>query len=123
MVTTLMLLLPQPCLRVVRGQLLAIMITLFFEYQIVVLILWLMMGPSLFIIRLISVKYLIALKTSLVRRFKVYIYFVEPTTLAAKVSYGGNESKSDNWIVDYGSTHHTNGHHTEFFRYEIRWVC
>jgi len=41
--------------------------------------------------------------------------FVEPTALVAQVSYRGNESESNNCIVDNGSTHHMNGYHTEFF--------
>jgi len=40
---------------------------------------------------------------------------VEPTTLGAQVSYGDNESEINNWIIDSGSTHHMNGHSTEFF--------
>jgi len=35
------------------------------------------------------------------------------TTIVARVSYGANESESNNWIVDNGSTHHMNGHHNE----------
>ena len=37
-----------------------------------------------------------------------------PAALVAQVSYGENESESNNWIVDNCSTHHINGHHNEF---------
>jgi hypothetical protein len=38
----------------------------------------------------------------------------EPTFLVDQVSYVVNESESNNWIANIGSSHHMNGHHTEF---------
>ena len=40
---------------------------------------------------------------------------VEPTNSVAQVSYGGNKSDGNSWIIDICYTHHMNGHHTEFF--------
>jgi len=88
----------------------------FFDYQIVILTLWLMMGLSLFMKRFISLTYLIYSFKHISRSTNQSVEnFVEPTTLVAHVSYGGNESQCNNWTIDNGSTNLMDGHHTEFF--------
>jgi hypothetical protein len=48
---------------------------------------------------------------------------VEPPTLVAQVSYGGNESESNNWIVESGSNTSYECSPHRVFLYEIIWVC
>ena len=66
MVITLMLLFSRPYLKVVRNKIFIIRITIFFDYQIDILTLWLMMGLRLFMRQFIFLTYLITLNAFLI---------------------------------------------------------